>query len=251
MFLFFVVVASPTPPLRKKSKTDMAAAAHSDNDDGEMMYSSFSCSVPSIAETRAMTIDRLLRDFDLCDIAGRLSIIEHAISKLQCTKCALCQAAFTNDDYKVIPCLCRLHVTCLKKWLQSTKDTRPRICPYCATHIEDEGELWNIAKMRDYSYMYHFGNEQDDGGDDGSNSSIAGGHGAFATAKKNLSSDESTDDDSPKAFYPRAKVPHQSPRRKTKARLKRMKRALTEENLISGSAASAAAAASAKSHHHQ
>lgn len=191
--------------------------------------------VKNIMETRAMTIDRLLLDFDLCDIAGRLSIIEHAISKLQCTKCALCQAVFHNDDYKVIPCLCRLHALCLKKWLESTKDTRPRICPYCATSIEDEGELWNIAKMRDYSYMYHFGNEDDTASTNKHSSDATNNENGKKIVVRVPSSGEedSTDDDSPKAFYPRAKVPYQSPRRKTKARLKRLKRALTEENLIS------------------
>jgi hypothetical protein len=75
----------------------------------------------NLEETRNMTIDRLLKDYELCDVAGRLSIIEHAISQIRCRICPECSLRFVDDDYRVIPCLCRMHTKCHEQWQSTTK----------------------------------------------------------------------------------------------------------------------------------
>ncbi len=164
---------------------------------------------PNITETRNMTIDRVLKDYELCDVAGRLSIIEHAISQIRCRRCPYCTSAFFDDDYKVIPCLCRMHTECHTKWYKECK--RPRQCPKCDTEIIDEDDLWDMTKLRLKS-AYHYGSDSND----------------------DLESDDcnnNTDEESPRDFVPRAKVPPQSPRRKTKARLVNMRRKLSAVDL--------------------
>ena len=163
---------------------------------------------PNVIETRNMTIDRVLKDYELCDVAGRLSIIEHAISQLRCRRCPACTEFFYDDDYKVIPCLCRMHSYCYTKWRQGP---RPRKCPKCDIEIVDEEDLWDMRKLRQrMSYLY--GSDSDE----------------------NLDSDDdndNTDEESPREFVPRMQVPPQSPRRKIKARIGSMRKSLSTEAL--------------------
>lgn len=178
---------------------------------------------PTAGETRGMTIERLLMEFELCDVAGRLSIIEHAISKVTCGTCSICKLSFFNEEYKVIPCLCRLHTNCLKRWIKETKHKHPRACPTCGTIIEDnDNELWRIADLRDDSALYRYGADTDD-------DLLKKKRRANPTVDSDDMS--TTDDDSPKDFYPRAKVPPQSPRRRTRGKIAKMKRTLTDGDI--------------------
>lgn len=164
---------------------------------------------PNIQETRNMTIDRILKDYELCDVAGRLSIIEHAISQLRCRRCPTCNDVFYDDDYKVIPCLCRMHTQCYNNWKMLP---RPRKCPKCDVNIIDEDDLWDMRKLRqNISYLY--GSDSDD------------------EVKSNKDTESGTDEDSPRNFVPRMPVPPQSPRRKIKARIGNMRLSLSSQQL--------------------
>jgi hypothetical protein len=163
----------------------------------------------NLAETRNMTIDRLLKDYELCDVAGRLSIMEHAISQMRCRICPVCTLHFFDDDYRVIPCLCRMHTDCYTEWQNETK--RPRICPRCETVIVDEDDLWDMTKLRQNNdYLY--------------------GHNVDELNHEERS-DDSGGEYSPRDLFPKVKVPHQSPRRKSKAKLGRLRRSLTDGDL--------------------
>lgn len=192
------------------------AASSDDNEMNEYTRS-------TVVETRGMTIERLLNEFELCDVAGRLAIIEHSISKLQCTVCPVCTQIFRDDEYRVIPCLCRMHTFCMQSWLKKTKHSKEsRVCPGCNTTIEDDGQLWHIADLREMSEAYRYGDDVNDEYRE-----------KLKLKNPTVDSDDEsdTDEDSPKAFYPRAKVPPQSPRRRTKGKLNKMRRALTDSDL--------------------
>lgn len=70
------------------------------------------------------------------EILNRLSIIEHAVSQMRSTVCAVCRIPFTKSDldYKVMPCLCRYHRPCFDKWKLESSDTE-RNCVSCSTVV--------------------------------------------------------------------------------------------------------------------
>ncbi len=164
----------------------------------------------NLKETRNMTIDRVLKDYELCDVAGRLSIIEHAISQTRCRICPECALRFLDEDYRVIPCLCRMHTECYTKWQKETK--RPRKCPRCKSTILDEEDLWDMTKLRQNA-QYLYGSDTEDDLDPGERS------------------EDSGRECSPRDLFTKAKVPPQSPRRKSKAKLGKLRRNLTDGNL--------------------
>ena len=177
-------------------------------------------------ECRTLTINKLLEQFEMCDVAGRLSTIEHEISLLKCKLCPMCGLAFLDEYYRVIPCLCRMHIGCLKRWVSETKNQRPRICPNvtCSTQIEDENDLWDIMHLREENICYKYGN-------DTNNNLVT----VRQTSNTAYDSDDAENDvpneDSPKRFMPRAKVPPQSPRRTTKGRMNHLRRNLTDGDI--------------------
>jgi hypothetical protein len=164
----------------------------------------------NLVETRNMTIDRLLKEYELCDVAGRLSIIEHAISQLRCRICPVCTLRFFDENYRVIPCLCRMHTDCYEEWKEETR--RPRKCPRCTTVIVDEDDLWDLTKLRqNQTYLY------------GSNISDE--------VNSEERSDDSGSEYSPRNLFPKVKVPPQSPRRRSKAKVGKLRRSLTDGDL--------------------